>query len=114
MLPEPHDEQVLENLTKGQALTIKHAAAEMKQTEAPKLHTEATLLYAMEYAGAQLENGCVRKTAGIGEPSTYADIIKGLFELGYIAYRRIKKVDYIEPTKLGVRYLRGCKRNRIG
>jgi len=78
----------------------------VKQTAAPKLHTEATLLTAMENAGAQLENGRVLKGKGIGTQATRAAIIQRLFDLGYMAAKTAKKNSYIEPTKLGINYIK--------
>lgn len=52
-----------------------------KQTQPPKIHTEATLLLAMENAGRTLEDKEYRealKGKGIGTPATRANIIKEL------------------------------------
>jgi DNA topoisomerase III len=58
-----------------------------KYTQAPKYHTEATLLRAMETAGKSVDDEELRelmKDNGIGRPSTRANIIETLFRRKYI------------------------------
>ncbi len=58
-----------------------------KFTQAPKYHTEATLLRAMETAGKSVDDEELRelmKDNGIGRPSTRANIIETLFRRKYI------------------------------
>jgi len=65
------------------------------------LHTESTLLSAMENAGKELENEEERlamKESGIGTPATRAAIIETLFTRDYI--RREKKS--LVPTEKGL------------
>lgn len=72
-----------------------------KQTQAPKLYTEATLLRAMETAGKQVEEEELRdamKDNGIGRPSTRAAIIETLFRRNYIRKERKNLV----PTVTGI------------
>ena len=62
-----------------------------KTTQPPKHYTEATLLRAMETAGASVEDETLRealKANGIGRPSTRAAIIEILFKRGYIRRER--------------------------
>ena len=58
-----------------------------KFTQAPKYHTEATLLRAMETAGKSVDDEELRelmKDNGIGRPSTRANIIETLFRRKYM------------------------------
>jgi len=103
---DKNEEQTFPNTSSGQAVHITNAVTVVKQTTAPKLHTEATLLTAMENAGTTLENGEVLKGRGIGTQATRAAIIQKLFDLGYIANKTAKKISYIEPTRLGINYIR--------
>lgn len=62
-----------------------------KTTQPPKYYTEGTLLKAMETAGANVEDPDLRdalKANGIGRPSTRANIIKTLYQRGYIKKER--------------------------
>ncbi len=72
-----------------------------KQTQPPKLYTEATLLRAMETAGKQVDDPELRdamKENGIGRPSTRANIIETLFKRNYI----IRQRKNILPTNTGI------------
>jgi len=76
-----------------------------KQTQPPKLYTEATLLRAMETAGKLVEDEDLRdalKENGIGRPSTRANIIETLFKRNYI---RKEKKNLI-ATATGVELIR--------
>lgn len=76
-----------------------------KQTQAPKLYTEATLLRAMETAGRFVENEELRdamKENGIGRPSTRANIIETLYKRKYIAKG---KRSSIHATDIGVQLI---------
>ncbi len=73
-----------------------------RQTQAPKLYTEAMLLRAMETAGKLVENEELReamKENGIGRPSTRANIIETLFKRGYIVK---EKRSALKATDLGI------------
>ncbi|MDP5081235.1 MAG: DNA topoisomerase 3 [Winogradskyella sp.] len=75
-----------------------------KQTNPPKLYTEATLLRAMETAGKQVEDDELRdlmKENGIGRPSTRANIIETLFRRKYV--KRDKKL--LIPTITGIQLI---------
>lgn len=75
-----------------------------KQTQPPKLYTEATLLRAMETAGKQVDDGELRelmKENGIGRPSTRAAIIETLFRRKYITKER----KNLLPTINGIRLI---------
>ncbi|MDF2449927.1 MAG: topoisomerase [Bacteroidota bacterium] len=76
-----------------------------KQTQPPKMHTEATLLRAMETAGKHVDNPELRelmKENGIGRPSTRANIIETLFKRNYISRQRKNLV----PTITGIQLIK--------
>jgi DNA topoisomerase-3 len=74
-----------------------------KQTQAPKHHTEATLLRAMETAGKQVEDAELRelmKDNGIGRPSTRANIIETLFKRNYVTRQKKNLIPTITGVEL--------------
>ena len=74
-----------------------------KQTQPPKMHTEATLLRAMETAGKQVDDPELRdlmKENGIGRPSTRANIIETLFKRNYITRQRKNLIPTITGIEL--------------
>lgn len=98
-------EQMFPELQKGQVVTVKSCDVVSKKTTPPKLHTEDTLLSAMENAGAYIENGKIIKDKGIGTPATRAGIIQKLFALKYVVHEGKGKTKYIVPTKKGVQVI---------
>jgi DNA topoisomerase-3 len=83
-----------------------------KQTKPKPIHTEASLLAAMENAGKEVENEAEReaiKDCGIGTPATRAAIIETLFSRDYI--RREKKS--LVPTEKGLSVYETVKDMRI-
>ena len=98
------DEQVMPLFKKGEK--GEHIPdLQEKQTQPPKLHTEATLLRAMETAGKQVDNPELRelmKENGIGRPSTRANIIETLFKRNYIIRQRKNLV----PTVTGLQLIK--------
>ena len=80
---ENNTEQIFPDVQKGQIVNVKQSSLVAKKTTPPKLHTEATLLTAMENAGATVENGGILNGKGIGTLATRADIIAKLFSSGY-------------------------------
>ena len=95
------DLTVLPDLTEGDTLAIREAEVQEKKTKPKPLHTEATLLSAMESAGKDVENEEEReamKEGGIGTPATRAAVIETLFSREYI--QREKKV--LVPTNKGL------------
>ncbi len=75
-----------------------------KQTQPPKMLTEATLLRAMETAGKQVEDEELRelmKENGIGRPSTRANIIETLFKRKFITREKKNLV----PTQTGIQLI---------
>jgi len=92
---------ILPILVNGETLPLKGIELQEKQTKPKPMHTEATLLSAMESAGKELENDEERlamKESGIGTPATRAAIIETLFTRDYI--RREKKS--LVPTEKGL------------
>lgn len=66
-------------LREGESLPISNVELLEKQTKPKPLHTESSLLAAMENAGKELEDAELKaslKDAGIGTPATRAAIIE--------------------------------------
>ena len=85
----------------GDTLTPKGSSITEGKTKPKPLHTEATLLSAMETAGKEIEDDALRqamKDCGIGTPATRASIIETLFKRGYM--ERCKKS--LVPTEKGL------------
>lgn len=98
---EEEDNAVLPELHEGDTLPIYNSETLEKQTKPRPLHTESSLLGAMESAGKELENEEERlamKEVGIGTPATRAAVIETLFSRDYI--RREKKS--LVPTEKGL------------
>jgi len=89
-------------IQKGQAVTVRDCRTVSGKTTPPKLHTEATLLTAMENAGQQIENGAILKGKGIGTQATRAEIIKKLYDTGVVETEMKGKTPYIKPTRKGL------------
>lgn len=94
--------------------TFKIAAARLleKQTKPKPLHTEASLLSAMEHASDEIENEDERKAvkeSGIGTPATRAAIIETLFAREYVERRKKSLV----PTEKGLKVYEAVKEKRI-
>lgn len=101
------NQQKFPSLTIGQTVKANAIRVLDKKTTPPKLHTEATLLTAMENAGAMLgEDGAILKGKGIGTPATRAEIIKKLFDMGYVMPEKSGKTTYIKPVKKGISLIR--------
>lgn len=92
--------QAFPELFKGQELPVGEREVVRKETVPPKLHTEATLLTAMENAGATIEGGKILKGKGIGTQATRAGIIQVLFQRGYVKNKEGSR--YIVPTPTGI------------
>lgn len=106
VLNEPVEEKeedmtLLPDIVQGDELPVKGCVTEQKQTRPRPLHTESSLLAAMETAGRELSDEAEReamKDAGIGTPATRAAIIETLFAREYV--RREKKS--LVPTDKGL------------
>lgn len=95
----------LPTLVQGNTYRNESIVSLSKMTKPKPLHTEATLLKAMEIAGDEEENEEVRqsmKDKGIGTPATRASIIETLFSRKYISRQKKNLI----PTDFGV-YLYG-------
>ncbi len=86
-------------LQEGENLPISNVELLEKQTKPKPLHTESSLLAAMENAGKELEDAELKaslKDAGIGTPATRAAIIETLFTRQYIVR---EKKNLVPPTR---------------
>lgn len=105
---EPDEEkkeqdQIFPDIKKGQIVKVEVCKTVSKKTTPPKLHTEASLLTAMENAGATLgADGAILKGKGIGTQATRAEIIKKLFDYEYVKTEKKGKTNYIVPTDKGL------------
>ncbi len=95
------DVPALPTLSAGDTLSVNSADLLEKQTKPRPLHTEASLLSAMETCGKELTDEAERealKESGIGTPATRASIIETLFSREYIVRERKSLV----PTNKGL------------
>lgn len=81
-------------------LPVKASVREGKTTP-PRSYTEATLLSAMENAGAE-ETSSNAERKGLGTPATRAGIIEKLVKTGQIERKEGKKSCVLLPTQKGV------------
>ena len=94
-------EQVIPNWQEGQHITLSGCTITEGKTKPKPLHTESTLLAAMETAGKEIEDGTMRqamKDSGIGTPATRAAIIETLLKREYMVRQQKKLV----PTEKGL------------
>jgi len=100
---EASEEQIMPVFKKGEK--GKHIPDLLeKQTQPPKMLTEATLLRAMETAGKQVEDEELRelmKENGIGRPSTRANIIETLFKRKFV----VRDKKNLVPTQTGIQLI---------
>ena len=99
-------------LQPGEAFPLQSAECVEKQTKPRPLHTESSLLSAMEHCGRDLQDDELRdslKGNGIGTPATRASIIETLFARDYV--RREKKS--LVPTDKGLAVYQIVKDKRI-
>ena len=92
---------VLPALKEGENLSLSDIELLEKQTKPKPLHTESSLLSAMENAGKELEDAEMKasmKDSGIGTPATRAAIIETLFTRQYI----IREKKALVPTEKGL------------
>lgn len=96
----------------GDELKISQIELQEKNTQPPKLYTEADLLSAMENAGRQIEDKDQQKILqkiGIGTSATRASIIETLFSRDYI----IRKNKTLVPTEKGLQVYKLVKDKKI-
>ena len=109
---EDEDTATLPPLQEGQALPLSGVDLLEKQTKPKPLHTESSLLAAMENAGKELEDAELKaslKDAGIGTPATRAAIIETLFARQYI----VREKKNLVPTDKGLAVYRIVKDKKI-
>ena len=109
---EDKEEISIPDWQEGDTLTLKGCSITEGKTKPKPLHTEATLLSAMETAGKEIEDDALRqalKDCGIGTPATRAEIIETLFKRGYM--ERCKKS--LVPTEKGLALYSVVKTMRI-
>ena len=109
---EDKEETAIPGWREGDTLTLKGCSTTEGKTKPKPLHTEATLLSAMETAGKDIEDDALRqalKDCGIGTPATRAAIIETLFKRGYM--ERCKKS--LVPTEKGLALYSVVKTMRI-
>jgi DNA topoisomerase-3 len=95
------DEQKLPQCSTGDKLNVQNVKIDEKQTKAPPLYTEGTLLSAMENAGRFVEDEELKeqlKDSGLGTPATRAAIIERLIKVGYITREKKSLI----PTEKGI------------
>ena len=109
---EDKEEISIPDWQEGDTLTLKGCSITEGKPKPKPLHTEATLLSAMETAGKEVEDDALRqalKDCGIGTPATRAAIIETLFKRGYM--ERCKKS--LVPTEKGLALYSIVKTMRI-
>lgn len=97
---EGEENTVLPALKEGENLSLSDIELLEKQTKPKPLHTESSLLSAMENAGKELEDAELKasmKDSGIGTPATRAAIIETLFTRQYI----VREKKALVPTEKG-------------
>jgi len=98
---EEAEETVLPEWVEGDVLPVKACSLTEGKTKPKPMHTEASLLAAMETAGKETEDEELRhslKTCGIGTPATRASIIETLFQREYM----VRQKKALVPTEKGL------------
>lgn len=109
---EGKEEAIIPDWNEGITLPVGGCSLVGSLTKAKPLHTEATLLGAMETAGKQLEDEELRiqmKDCGIGTPATRASIIETLFTREYM----VRSKKSLVPTEKGLAIYSIVKNMRI-
>jgi DNA topoisomerase-3 len=109
---EETEETVLPEWVEGDVLPVKACSLTEGKTKPKPLHTEASLLAAMETAGKEMEDEELRqslKTCGIGTPATRASIIETLFQREYM----VRQKKALVPTEKGLALYSVVKDMRI-
>ncbi len=99
-------------LNKDEQLPVNDSKLLEKQTKPRPLHTEASLLSAMETCGKELADEAERealKESGIGTPATRAGIIETLFSREYI----LREKKSLVPTNKGMAVYLAVKDKKI-
>ncbi len=106
------DATILPGLAEGDVLRVKGCDVLEKQTKPRPIHTESSLLAAMETAGRDLSDEAEReamKESGIGTPATRAAIIETLFSRDYISREKKSLI----PTEKGLAVYEVVKDKKI-
>ena len=109
---EETEEVTLPDWKEGDLLTVKACSLTESKTKPKPLHTEATLLSAMQTCGKEVEDEQMRlslKECGIGTPATRASIIETLFKREYMSRQKKSLV----PTEKGLALYSVVKEMRI-
>ena len=109
---EETEDTVLPEWTEGEELFVAACSMTEGKTKPKPLHTEATLLAAMETAGKEIEDEELRqslKECGIGTPATRAAIIETLFSREYM----VRQKKSLVPTEKGLALYSVVKTMRI-
>lgn len=109
---EETEDTVLPEWTEGMTLPVGGCSMTEGKTKPKPLHTEATLLAAMETAGREIEDDEMRqalKACGIGTPATRAAIIETLFSREYM----VRQKKSLVPTEKGLALYSVVKNMRI-
>ena len=109
---EEAEDTVLPEWTEGMTLPVGGCSMTEGKTKPKPLHTEATLLAAMETAGREIEDDEMRQaleTCGIGTPATRAAIIETLFSREYV----VRQKKSLVPTEKGLALYSVVKNMRI-
>ena len=109
---EELEDTLLPEWTEGTTLTVAGCSMTEGKTKPKPLHTEASLLAAMETAGKEVEDEVVRqslKECGIGTPATRAAIIETLFSREYM----VRQKKSLVPTEKGLALYSVVKQMRI-
>ena len=94
------EDSSIPDIQNGMELMVREAVCKEGKTVPPKHYTEASLLQAMENAGAEeMPEDAERK--GLGTPATRAGIIEKLVRTGFLERTGNKKTKYLIPTQKG-------------
>ena len=94
--------EAVKSLRKGMALPVTDLSIREGKTSPPKRYNSGSLILAMENAGQLIEDEELRaqiKGSGIGTSATRGEILKKLFNNGYLALN--KKTQIVTPTLEG-------------
>lgn len=109
---EETEDTVLPDWTEGTTLAVGGCSLTEGKTKPKPLHTEASLLAAMETCGKEIENEELRqslKACGIGTPATRAAIIETLFSREYM----VRQKKSLVPTEKGLALYSVVRQMRI-
>lgn len=110
--PEENPEIMLPRWSEGDTLPVRGCSLTEGKTKPKPLHTEATLLSAMQTCGKEVEDEELRqslKECGIGTPATRASIIETLFKREYM----VRQKKTLVPTEKGLALYSVVKAMRI-